>query len=120
MSRDASVALDWADGTYTFRLPWAELEKLQEAVDAGPWVVLERLVTRQCRVGEISHVIRLGLIGGGLEPVRALTLTRQYVEARPPGENLIHAQVILSIALHGPPDEPAGEPLAASETAETA
>lgn len=117
MARDASITLDWADGSYCFRLAWAELEKLQEAVDAGPWVVLDRLASQQCRVGDISHVIRLGLIGGGQEPAKALKLTRQYVEERPPGENLLHAQAILSIALHGAPEESVGEAAAASETA---
>lgn len=121
MARDASVTLTWADGDYTFRLGWAELEKLQEATDAGPWVVLDRLVTRQCRVGDISHTIRCGLIGGGVEPAKAVTLVREYVEKRPPGESLLHAQAILSVALHGAPDEgELGEAEAASETAETA
>lgn len=31
MSRDASIDLDWAEGHFTFRLAWGELEKLQEA-----------------------------------------------------------------------------------------
>ncbi|MER2536027.1 MAG: gene transfer agent family protein [Rhizobiaceae bacterium] len=118
--RDASVTLDFADGTYVFRLAWGELEKLQEAVDAGPWAVLDRLFSRQCRVGDISHVIRLGLIGGGMEPVKALKLTREYVEQRPPAENLLAAQAILSVAVHGAPDEPLGEPQAANPEAESA
>ncbi len=117
MSRDGSTTLTWADGDYAFRLGWGELEMLQEATDAGPWVVLARLEARQCRVGDISHVIRLGLIGGGMEPAKALGLVRQYVEARPPAENLLHAQAILSVALLGAPEEPVGEDGAASETA---
>lgn len=121
MSRDASVTLTWADGDYTFRLPWAQLEMLQEAVNAGPWVILERLAHKTCKVGDIAHTIRCGLIGGGLEPAKATTLVRQYVEDRPPAENLLHAQIILSVALHGAPDEDeSGEAEAASETAETA
>ncbi|MCP8894299.1 gene transfer agent family protein [Shinella daejeonensis] len=120
MSRDASVTLDWADGTYVFRLAWAELEMLQEAVDAGPWVVLQRLVDKSCRVGDISNVIRLGLIGGGLEPVAALKLVRSYVEARPPAESLIHAFAVLSAALNGAPEEPVGEHEAANQEAENA
>jgi len=82
---------------------------LQEAVDAGPWVVLQRLVDKTCRVGDISNVIRLALIGGGLEPVPALKLTREYVEKRPPAENLLHAFAILSVALNGASEEKVGE-----------
>ncbi len=120
MSRDGSVTFDWGDGTYTFRLGWGELEMLQEATDAGPWVVLRRLGARTCLVGDISHVVRCGLIGGGKKPEEALKLVRTYVEKRPPAENVVHAFNILAAALHGAEDEEPGEPEAASETAESA
>jgi len=116
MSRDAKVELDWADGTYTFRLGWGELEALQEACDAGPWVILERLFTKQCRVGDIAHVIRQGLIGGGLEPTAATKLVRTYVEKRPPAENIVFATIILQAGIQGVPEEPVGEPAAANQT----
>jgi hypothetical protein len=115
MARDASVTLDWADGSYTFRLAWGQLVELQEAVDAGPYVVLQRLTTGQWRMQDISHVIRLGLIGGGLEPAKALKLVRDYVEKRPPLENTMLARGLLMVALHGPPDEKPGESEAAPE-----
>lgn len=115
MSRDAKVELTWADGDYTFRLGWGELEALQEACDAGPWVILDRLFTRQCLIGDISNVIRQGLIGGGLEPVAATKLVRTYVEKRPPAENLIFATVILQTAIQGVDEEPVGEPQAANQ-----
>ena len=72
MSRDASLELDWADGRYTFRLAWAELEQLQEACDAGPYVILNRLIDGSWRIADISNVIRLGLVGGGMAPLVAL------------------------------------------------
>lgn len=109
MPRDASIELDWADGTYAFRLAWGELEKLQEACDAGPYVILGRLNDGSWRIGDISNVIRLGLIGGGMTPVEALTKTREYVERRPPVENLIFAQAILSAGLIGAPEEQPGK-----------
>lgn len=109
MSRDGGLELPWADGDYTFRLAWAELIKLQEAVDAGPFVVLERLGNGQWKVEEISHTIRLALVGGGTEPAKALRLVRDYVESRPPLENLMLARGILAVALHGPADETPGE-----------
>lgn len=115
-SRDGSLELDWADGTYTFRLAWGELIKLQEECDAGPFEVLIRLSNNKWKVQEISHVMRLGLIGGGLEPAKALTMVRNYVETRPPLENLTFARGILGIALQGVPDEKPGEADAAPET----
>lgn len=110
MSRDAGLTLDWADGTYPFRLRYGELIELQEKTDAGPGWVLQRLMmpsaeNRGWRVGDIATIIRLGLIGGGMKPVDAMKLTRDYVEARPPMENLLVAQTILSAALVGAPDE---------------
>lgn len=87
---------------------------LQEACDAGPWAILERLQMRQCYIGDIANTLRCGLIGGGTEPAKAVTLIREYVEKRPPAESLLHAVAILQIGLHGSPDETVGEPVAAS------
>ncbi|MBZ9943438.1 gene transfer agent family protein [Mesorhizobium sp. BR1-1-13] len=109
MARDARVEMDWADGTYAFRLAWGQLSELQEKCDAGPYVVLGRLQTGQWRVEDVSNVIRLGLIGGGLEPIKALKLVRTYVEDRPPMESVLYAHGILSAALHGAPEEGVGE-----------
>lgn len=109
MSRDAKIELDWADDTYTFRLAWGQLIELQEKCDAGPFVVLNRLSTGQWRMADVSEVIRLGLIGGGLEPKQALQLVRDYVESRPPLENVMMARGILGIAIQGVPDEKPGE-----------
>ncbi|TPJ76191.1 gene transfer agent family protein [Mesorhizobium sp. B2-2-4] len=109
MIRDASTTQPFADDDYEFRMAWGELEKLQEACDAGPYVVLDRLVSGRWRMGDISHTIRLGLIGGGLEPVKALKLVRAYVEARPPLENLVLAQLVLGAGVAGAPEEDVGK-----------
>ena len=115
MSRDAAVTLAWADGDYTFRLAWGELIQLQEACDAGPFVILQRLTNMQWRMNDIRETIRLGLIGGGTEPGKALSLVRDYVEARPPMENVMFARGILGIALQGAPDEQPGEAVGEAE-----
>ena len=105
MSRDASVTLDWADGTYAFRLAWGELAKLQEACGCGPYVVLNRLLDSSWRIEDISSVIRLGLVGGGMPPADALQKARSWVEARPPMENLATARAVLMAGLMGAPEE---------------
>ncbi|WP_275790559.1 gene transfer agent family protein [Pararhizobium gei] len=107
--RDAQVSFAWADGDYTFRLGWGELELLQEACDAGPYAILNRLHDETWRIRDISHVIRLGLIGGGMVPTAALKKVRDYVEARVPNENLLFAQIILSAGIVGAPEEKLGE-----------
>lgn len=107
MSRDGSVTLTWGDGDHRFRLAWAQLIELQEATEAGPAMVLKRLMDGSWRVADISATLRLGLIGGGMEPIAALKLVRAYCEARPPMESLVFAQAVLSVALLGSPeDEP--------------
>ena len=110
MSRDAVLGpMLWADGDYRFRLGWGELIQLQEATDAGPFALLERLAGKHWRVGDISHTIRLGLIGGGKTPEDALKLVRNYVESRPPAENVMLAYAILAAGVQGAPDEAPGE-----------
>lgn len=109
MSRDASITLDWVDGPHTFRLGWGDLVKLQEACDAGPYVIYQRLMLGTWRVLDISSTIRLGLVGGGMTPEAALKLVQDYVETRPPLESIALAQGILGTALQGAPDEPPGE-----------
>lgn len=119
MSRDAQITFPWADGDYTFRLGWGELEQLQEACDAGPYVILTRLQDDTWRVGDISHTIRLGLVGGGMKMTDALLKVRRFVEARPPTENLLFAQIILSAACVGAPEERVGEEGAPSPAEES-
>lgn len=109
MSRDGSVTLPFADGDYTFRLAWGELITLQEERDAGAYVLLDRLLTGRWHVQDISSVLRLGLIGGGMEPVPALKMVRTYVEARPPMESLVYAQRVLGAAIAGTPEEEVGK-----------
>jgi len=109
MSRDAQLTIDWADGTYTFRLAWGELITLQEECNAGPFEILRRLSTNTWLMEDISNVIRLSLIGGGIEPTEAFRLVKTYVHSRPPLENVPFARGILGIAVQGAPDEKPGE-----------
>lgn len=104
-NRDASVTFDWGDGTYTFRLAWGEISKLQEACDAGPFTILDRLNNGSCKVEEIRNVILWGLVGGGKTPVEATKLVRLFVEDRPPAESRLTAYAILSAGCYGAPEE---------------
>lgn len=107
MSRNASIGpIAWADGKYTFRLGWDELAQLQEATDCGPLFLLERLASKTWLIGDISHSIRLALIGGGATPDKALSLVTNYVEKRPPMENVMLAYAIVGAGVQGAPDEP--------------
>ncbi len=111
MSRDGRIEADFADGHYEFRLAWGELEKLQDSLDCGPLVVLDRLQMRQWKIRDVREVIRLGLIGGGLDAGKALKLVRAYVEDD--GSVMLNAVLafrILAASLVGAPDEPEETP----------
>ncbi|MBN9472267.1 MAG: gene transfer agent family protein [Bosea sp.] len=104
-----AIDFDWADGHYTFALPIAQLEELQRLCDAGPMVVAERLRHGVWKIEDIHATLRLGLIGGGMEPIAALRLVKTYVHDRPWGENVLPALAIINAALFGKPDEPVGK-----------
>lgn len=113
------LTLPWADGEYTFVLNIGELIELQDKCKAGPFEVLARLLSSTCRVEDIREPIRLGLIGGGVEPGTALSLVRRYCDPYL-GVSMVLAQAILSAALWTPVSEGemlAGEPPAVTETA---
>ena len=117
MSRGGGISLDFADGEYSFRLPWGQLTELQEICDAGPYVILERLQNRTFRLCEVRDTIRLGLIGGGLDAQKAVRLVRTYVEdieRYSLFSNALLASGILYAALFPPADEPSGEGVAAN------
>lgn len=118
MSRSGKTPpLDWADGTYEFALGWGELEELQEACNAGPFVILARLAARQWRLEDVVTTIRLGLIGGGVSASKALKLVQTYVQKRPQDLmlNASFARGILETAIMGAPEEAPGEPVAAPQ-----
>jgi hypothetical protein len=121
MTRHGAIELDFADETYTFRLPISGIEELEAKVKRGIFQIADDLdpAVRSAGVKTISEVIRIGLIGGGLQPVDALALTRRYVDERPLHENLLlaYSVVLAGIArvngMEVPKENPPGEASAA-------
>ncbi len=105
MSRDASISFDWADGPQTFRLPIGQLRELQEKTGVGPLRLFQRLMDGSWMVDDAREIIRLGLIGGGMEPAKALSLVKRYVDDRPLVETRAPAMLVLGAALHGTDQE---------------
>lgn len=119
MSRLSQVSLKWADGDYTFRLRIKHLIELQEKCDAGPSYILARLQQGAWHVEDVREPIRLGLIGGGLEPVKALKLVERYVDDQPLMQNAMIAEVIVSAAIVGVEEEKPPKPLAATDQSQS-
>jgi hypothetical protein len=101
MSRSATITMTWADGEHVFRLAWGQIVELQEKTGCGPQHLFSRIANGSWMAGDLSETIRLGLIGGGMEPLKALQLTRSYVQERPLLENQAPALAILGAALSG-------------------
>lgn len=118
MSRDASVEFEWGDGVYKFRLRLGEIRELQEKCDAGPLVLLRRCIAGDWKIDDIREPIRLGLIGGGCDPIKALNLLKRYFDDRALMENVEPALKILQAAVLGVPDEQPGKSEAAEASAD--
>lgn len=109
MSRDGSCELAFNGQMTPFKLSWRELMKIQEACDAGPYLVLDRLLTGRWRLQDISEVIKWGLIGAGMPQAEALKIVETEVQGRPPLENLVIAQTVLGAGVVGAPEEEVGK-----------
>lgn len=80
MSRSADIELEFGDELRQFRLPYARLQAIQEATDAGPLELYNRLESGTWRTDELRTVIRQGLIGGGSLPFEANKTVRTYLD----------------------------------------
>lgn len=123
MNRHGEVNLVWGDGEQVFRLAIAQIRELQEKTNCGPLELLNRMVRGTWRLDDVRETIRLGLIGGGLEPIQALSKIARYVDARPLSESVPTAQAILSVMIFGKDEEdapPMGEQRAKETDSQTA
>lgn len=109
----AEVEIDWADGTYLFRLTVPCAIELEQKCDAPFTVIHSRLAANAYKVADVRETVRLGLIGGGLSPPKALDLVKKYIDERPITESWLVARAILGGLLFGFEAEPLGNPEAA-------
>lgn len=128
MSSDASVELDWGDGEKRkYRLGYGEIEELQErctrpnakkdggALIPGPILLYRLIAEGEWLVGDISHTIRLGAIGGGMLPRDANVFVNRYIFKDPVHDSEAAAK-ILRAWLEGAKDDPLPKPKAAEMT----
>lgn len=121
MKRHAAIDVDWADGTYTFRLGLSEIEELERKRDLSLFEIARRLdpARRDARLSDISEVLRLGLVGGGMAPVDALGKVRKYVDERPIDENRDAAYAVVLAGIMRLHSNEAESPPGEAEAAET-
>lgn len=119
-ARSCAVTQTWGDGEHRFRLGIGELEELDRLTGAGPEFLLSELEAGRGRARWPHHILRLGLIGGGMAPVEALALVRTYCDERPWLESKPPSVAVLMALLLGMPEDEAdasGEGAAAAENA---
>lgn len=103
------IELTWVGGEHSFELKIGQLRALQDACDAGPSLILERLTSGRWLVDDVIQTIRFGLEGGGMEKSEARKLTRMHVEEEPLLQHVPVAQAILISSLVGPEEDETGK-----------
>jgi len=102
MAVNGEIELRWGDGEHKFNI--AKLRcvlELEDKCGCGIAEIVMRIRDGTWKFNDIRETIRLGLIGAGELPDRALLLTVRYVDERPWSENVLPAQAILFAALVG-------------------
>ena len=118
MSADGSVTISWPDDERKYRLGIGELRELQDKCDAGPAQIFKRLSDSSWRYDDVRETIRLGLIGAGENPQRALALVARHVAPGNLMPAVAIAQTILYAALIGDPNDIVGKAKPETTTAE--
>jgi hypothetical protein len=108
MAINGEIEIKWGDGEHKFNI--ARLKcvlELEEKCGVGIAEIFTRIQEGRWRFSDIRETLRLGLIGGGATPDKALRLINRYCDDRPWAENVLPAQAVLMAAIVGvPQDDP--------------
>lgn len=78
----------FGDKERPFTLTDPMLIELEAKTGAGIGVLFQRLMANQFHLGDLSEILRLGLIGAGTSPDQADRLVNAYAKDRPISEIL--------------------------------
>lgn len=76
----------FGDGPHDFALTDAMIAELERIAGKGIGALFLAVVASQFTLVELVETIRLGLVGGGMNPQRALELVETYARNRPLAE----------------------------------
>lgn len=117
MGLKTEVRLDFAGERRSFNLsPIGCIKRLQDACDAGPQGVLNRLFDGSWRDHDLREPIVQGLVGAGMPQRDAQALVEKWVDPEPKQQFVPVAQAVLMAWLVGAEDEDLGEPKGEAET----
>lgn len=119
MGLKTEVRLDFAGERRSFDLsPIGCIRRVQDACDAGPQFVLNRLFDGSWRLEDLREPIIQGLVGAGMQQRDAQALVEKWVDPEPKQQFLPLAQAILMAWLVGSEDEDLGEPAGEAEASD--
>jgi hypothetical protein len=122
VSAPATRSIIWAHGEDQFCLSKVGLIlDLEEKCKAGLMSIMTRITNSQWGLNDIRETIRLGLIGGGMAPDKAMSAVRNHVDDNPKGlaQSVMVAYAILEAVLVGVPDDPVGKTVAGTGNLES-
>ncbi len=93
----------FGDGEYAFALTFDLAHAFERDNQKSLYATMRAILAGEWRVRDVAEIIRLALIGGGTEDVRAFELVETYVKGRPLAPSTALAQAILEDAFF--PDE---------------
>jgi hypothetical protein len=124
MSANGTRSIIWQGGEDQFCLAKVGLIfDLEEKCRAGIGLIYARLASGSYGLNDVREPIRLGLIGGGMTPEKAMASVKNNVDANESGlaPSILVALAVLEAVLVGVPDDPVGkgEPAEAPKTGST-
>lgn len=111
MSANGAITLVWAGGEDVFCLSKVGLIlDLEDKCKSGIGVIFARLENGVYGLNDVRETIRLGLIGGGSTPERAMAAVKNHVDENPLAHSVLVATTIVRAVLLGfPEDDPVGK-----------
>jgi hypothetical protein len=110
MTANGTVLVAWAGGEDQFCLAKVGLIlDLEAKCDAGIAVVFTRLGSGTWRLQDVRETIRLGLIGGGMDPAKAIEAVRRHVDEGPLTSSVLLAYSIIEAVMVGVKNDPVGK-----------
>jgi hypothetical protein len=98
---ETATELFFGDGKHVCHLTPAMIGELERTTNIGIGALFGRLVRQEFSLAEIVETIRLGLVGGGMNPQRATELVETFAKGRPLAETLPVALSILETLWFG-------------------
>ncbi|MCB1334943.1 MAG: gene transfer agent family protein [Roseivivax sp.] len=95
----------FGDAEYTFALTDPMIAELERIAGLGIGALYLRLVRNEWHLAHLTEIIRLGLIGGGMAPDRAMHLVKTYATDRPLDQVFPLALDVLDARWTGTPDQ---------------